>query len=175
MKKLTLLTALLALFTTQVMAEAKIAVIDMQLVMNGTEVAKSTQEKLRQESEKANKRFSEMEESFKKRVEDLRSKKNVLSEEKYLEQEAELRKLYREQQSEVQTVNEKLSREYKHVQKKISDEVDSIVSDVAKERGFDAVMRRGYLLYASKGVDITGEVLLRVDEVLRNKMSKKGL
>jgi outer membrane protein len=175
MKKIITLFSMLALFALPAVAEVKIAVIDMQLVMNGTEAAKNTQDELKKESEKANKRFTEMEESFKERVEDLRRKKGVLSEEKYLEEEAVLRKLYRDQQSEVQSVNEKLSREYKRVQKQISDEVDEIVSDIAKEKGYDAVMRRSYLVYGSKSIDITKQVLARVDKVLDKKMSSKGL
>ncbi|MAI08106.1 MAG: hypothetical protein CMF61_04015 [Magnetococcales bacterium] len=175
MKKLASIFAIFAVLAMPAMAETKIAVIDMQMVMNGTEAAQDTQEKLRQEGEEANKRFAEMEESFKQRVEDLRRKKEILSEEKYLEEESELRKLYRDQQSEVQSVNERLSREYKRVQKQISDEVDDIVQDLAKERGYDAVLRRGYLMYASKSVDITEEVLKRADSALKKKMSKKGL
>lgn len=175
MKKLATLFSMLVLFALPAVAEVKIAVIDMQMVMNGTQAAQNTQEKLRKESEKANDRFAEMEQSFKNRVEALRRKKGVLSEEKYLEEEAELRKLYRDQQSEVQSVNEKLSREYKRVQKQISDEVDEIVSGIAKEEKFDAVMRRGYLVYASKSIDITDKVLIRVDKILNEKMSKEGL
>ena len=175
MKKLASIFAIFAVLAMPAMAETKIAVIDMQMVMNGTEAAQDTQEKLRQEGEEANKRFAEMEGSFKQRVEDLRRKKEILSEEKYLEEESELRKLYRDQQSEVQSVNERLSREYKRVQKQISDEVDGIVQDLAKERGYDAVLRRGYLMYASKSVDITEEVLKRADSALKKKMSKKGL
>ncbi len=175
MKFFATLATVLTLFAWSATAETKIAVIDMQVVMNGTEAAQTTQNELRLESEKANERFAKMDETFKARVEDLRRKKDILSEEKYMEEEAELRKLYREQQLEAQSVNEKLSREYKRVQKQISDEVDSVVTKLAKERGYDAVLRNDYLMYAAQSVDITEEVLNRVDSNLKDKLAKKGL
>ena len=61
------------------------------------------------------------------------------------------------------------------MQKQISDEVDSVVTKLAKERGYDAVLRNDYLMYAAQSVDITEEVLSRVDSNLKDKLAKKGL
>ena len=88
MKFFATLATVLTLFAWSATAETKIAVIDMQVVMNGTEAAQTTQNELRLESEKANERFAKMDETFKARVEDLRRKKDILSEEKYMEEEA---------------------------------------------------------------------------------------
>lgn len=155
--------------------DTKIAVLDMQLVMNGTATAISKQADLKKRGENAQKRFLEMEESFQKQVEELERKKSILSEDKYIEEQSELRRIGRERQAEVQMVNEKLSREYKRVQKEISDEVEKVVEAIAKESNYDVVLAKGYLLYSSKSVDISAKVLKRVDAVLKKKNSSKGL
>lgn len=174
--KKTGLIALVFMFILALPAYAKnIAVLDMQLVMNETSVAKEKQDELKKRSEEAQKKFTEMEEAFKKRVEDLERKKSILSEEKYLEEQGELRRISREHQSEIQIINEKLGREYKRIQKEISDEVDLIVEEISKEKGYDLVLVKSYLLYASKTVDITDEVLKRVDVSLKKKRKQKGL
>lgn len=174
MKKITKIIALVltvAMVSANAFAveNAKIAILDMQLVMNGTAVAQEKQADLKTRGEAAQKRFAEMEASFQTRVEELERKKTILSEEKFMEEQAELRRVGREHQAEVQTVNEKLGREYKRVQKDISDEVEKVVEEIAKENGYDVVLAKGYLLYSSKSVDISDKVLKRVDAVLKNK------
>tara|TARA_R110000868_G_scaffold190862_1_gene434886 strand:- start:187979 stop:188518 length:540 start_codon:yes stop_codon:yes gene_type:complete len=173
-KVVALLTAIALVSANAYAADVKIAVLDMQMVMNGTKVAQEKQADLKKRSEAAQKRFAEMEESFKKRVEDLESKKSILSEDKFLEEQSELRRLGRERQGEVQTVNDELGHEYKRIQKQISDEVDLIVTEMSKAKGYDAVLAKGYLLYSSDSVDITDEVLKSVDAAL-NKKNKKSV
>ena len=176
LKTLSLFLAIVLLSFNAFSAEKnRIAVLDMQLVMNGTKMAKAKQADLKRRSQKAQKRILKMEESFKKRVEDLERKKSILSEDKFIEEQSELRRVSREHQGEVQTINEKFGREYKRIQKEISDEVDVVVKDIAKERGFDMVMAKSYLLYSSKAIDISDDVLKRVDKVLAKKSKKKGL
>lgn len=177
MKKMIKATALtIALTATALSAQAAdIAVLDMQVVMNETKMAKEKQAELRAKSQKAQERLIEMDKSFNNRVEALKSKKSILSEEKYREEQTELRRVNQEMQAEAQKIQESLAQEHQSIQVKIADELDTIVSKMAKSKGFDTVLAKSYVLYSAKSIDITGEVLKELDDALNEKKTKKGL
>lgn len=165
MKKVVLLAALMT-FAGGLSAqaqEAKIAVLDAQGVVNSTDAAKQAVEILREKTAEAQKKINEMQAPLLKRRQELEQKRSVLSQEKFLEEESKLRKDMNTFRAEAQSMQEGLDRENLKLRRKITEEVRKVVDKVAEERGYSAVLPKKMMLYVDEAIDISADVLKRVN------------
>lgn len=166
MKKLLIATfAAFALISTNAMASG-IAVVDEMKVFDETDEAKKTREMLKKEDEKIQKRIAEMKAEFVRKQEELKNKRAILSEEKFLDEETSLRKLMSRFGAEEKEMLISLEKKLAEKRKRIHTEIRAVVEEIAKDKGFDAVISTGTLLYNAKSVDISAEVLEKVNKRL---------
>lgn len=180
MKKL-LTTALFAgvigvASSTLVLAkETVVAVLDVQSVFEQTDVAKRVAEELKEKSVEIRKRLEKVDADLANREQELRQKRAALSEEKFLEEVAELRRVSREYRSEFQAEQDKLRAKQRTLNKKVTSEIKVVVEELAKEKDFNAVIGRAYFIYADDSIDITKDVVKRVNKNLNKAEKKEGL
>ena len=169
MKKLIIATfAALSVFAADVNA-AGIAVVNEMQVFDQTDEAQKAREMLKKEDEKIQARISEMKEEFTRKQEELKSKRAILSNEKFLDEETALRKLMGRFATEEKELVMGLEKKLAEKRQRITEEIRTVVEEIAKDRGFDAVISASTLLYNAKSVDISAEVLEKVNKRLKNK------
>lgn len=161
-----LLTALFALTAISTPFAANIAVLDAQQVINNTNAAKRAVENLTKEREAAQKKVEELETPLIQKREDLEAKKSVLSEEDFMAEQANLRNEIRAFRLEAQTIQEALERKNLTYRKEISDVVKEVVADYSKEKGYDVVLPKALLFYATDAADISDDILKRANNKL---------
>ena len=99
----------LLLICTYATAEQKIVYLDMKFVLNNSKAGKGAQDFLQKTFKENQKKFSDMENGFKKEEADLLSKKNDLSNEEYQKKSDALRKKVFEYQNQRRTSLEKIT------------------------------------------------------------------
>jgi Skp family chaperone for outer membrane proteins len=158
-----LLLAMGAVFTAH--AE-NIVVLDVVEIVNQTKAHKRAEQALLKERDKAQSKIEKLEKPLIEKRRRLEERRSMLSQEQFLEEQADLRKEVRQFRAEAQSIQEALQREILKRRKEIVDAINSVVAELAKEKGYEVVLPQNVLLYAADSVDISGEVLKRTNQKL---------
>lgn len=142
----------------------KMAVIDVNKILNESEVGKDAKKKMEGRYEELKKKIDAKNDEARKMKDELDKQKILIGKEKIKEKEdalnarvAELRQLTQESEKEMQTRQGELSRD---VLKMIEVQVDRIVA----QDKIDLVIERGAgVVHANPALDITGKVLEMVN------------
>lgn len=159
-------------------AQAKdmdIAVLDVQAVFEQTDLAQTVSKELKEKSEDMRKRLEKVDADLAEREETLRQKRTAMTEEKFMEEVAELRRVSREYRADFQAEQDKLRAKQRTLNKKLTSEIKDVVEKLAKDQGFKMVVGRAYLIYADESVDITSKVVEGVNKSLKNSKNEEGL
>ncbi|NNG45859.1 MAG: OmpH family outer membrane protein [Deltaproteobacteria bacterium] len=143
----------------------KVAVIEVNKVLNESEAGKAARKKMEGRYEELKKKIEVENEAARKMKEDLDKQKILLGKEKLVEKEealkakiAELRELTQKAEKEMQNRQNELTRE---VLKIVEVQVDKIV----KEEKIDLVLERGAgVIHFNPSLDITDKVLALVNK-----------
>ncbi|HSM00459.1 MAG TPA: OmpH family outer membrane protein [Candidatus Limnocylindria bacterium] len=143
----------------------KVAVIDVNKVLNESEAGKVARKKMEDRYEELKKRIDVLSEEARKMKEDLDKQKILLSKEKLKAKEealggkvAELRKVSQESETEMQSRQRDLTRD---VLKIVEGQVDKIV----KEEKIDLLLERSSgVVHFDPSLDITAKVLALVNK-----------
>jgi outer membrane protein len=138
----------------------KVAVIDVNKVLNESEFGKAARKKMEARYEELKKKIDALSEEARKMKEDLEKQKILLGKEKLKEKEnalkekvAELRKISQESEKEMQNRQSELTRD---VLKIVEGQVDKIV----KEEKINLLLERGSgVVHFDPSMDITAKVL----------------
>ncbi len=99
-------------------------------------------------------------------LEDLRKQRDLLAPEAFEQQRQAVQKQRRDLERRRLSMARALDQAYGRALPDVSRVLDSIVTQVAQERAAALVMRRSAVLVTSSGLDVTAEVLGRLDEQL---------
>jgi outer membrane protein len=158
MKKLILLSALLS---TLSFAQQKFACVDANRILQESETARKAQSELREKLQSYQRRLDEKAkklEELKKQIES-RSISQKAREEKikeYQKTESEAFELQQRAQKELEEMRAMLEEE---LTKKVKD----ITQDISKKNGFTGVLDCSVFVYNAPEIDITTEVIKRLD------------
>lgn len=145
---------------------ANIAVVDMQKVMGKAKAANSARSQLESKQKSFQEALSKTESELQKKDQELAKQRNLLAAEEFKTKLTDFRKKAADAQKDVQQKRLKLRRAFEKSIVTIQDKVTSIVESIAKDKGFDVVLPTAQSLYAKGSLDITQEVLTRLDKEL---------
>ena len=171
-----MLTVVLCALASPVLSVTKssIAVIDAPNVINKTNAAEDARDILRIKTTEAQTKIDSMEKELTALKDDLAKKRAVMSEEKYTEANLKLSQQVRDFRNRAQSIQEDLDRQNILLKKQITDQLTSIVKDLAKEKGYEVVVAKHLLLFSEESIDISDEVLKRLNKKMsKNTKSKK--
>ena len=152
-----------------------IAVLDVQSVFEQTDLAQAVSKELKEKTEDMRKRLEKVDADLASREESLRQKRSAMTEEKFMEEVAELRRVSREYRADFQAEQDKLRAKQRSLNKKLTDEIRKAVESLSKEENFKMVVGRAYLIYADESVDITSQIVERVNKSLKDSKDGEGL
>ena len=150
-------------------ADLKFAVVDTTYVFANTSAAELARSELKDQTESAQSFITKMEEQLREEEARLLEKKKTLSTEKFAEEEAVFRQAYQEYRRKSQELQSKLTHQSMTKKQEIMLEIKNAVEAIAIKRNFDLVLPRTGVMYSTESVDISKDVLKKVNSMLKEK------
>lgn len=149
-----------------VTASPKIVVVNVQEVMRNSKAAKSMMEQLEKKRSSYEAEFSKQQSDLKKTRQDIEKQKGVLSQDalgkKQKEFEATATKAVKKMTERKQAMEKAYAKALGEIQKNLQ----GIIEDMAKAQGFTVAIPTSQLIYADKSMDITDEIIKKLDDKL---------
>jgi outer membrane protein len=147
-------------------AKPTIAVVNIQQIMKDSTAAKSVRDQLESKQKSFQGDITKKEEALKKEDQELAKQKNVLSKEAFEEKARAFRNKATEVQKEVQSKKAMLDGAFEQAISDIQKATTDIIGELAKEKGFIVAVPTSQILYADTSLDISKEVLDRLNKKL---------
>ena len=141
------------------LAEKKIAFIDVDMIMNNSELGKKSYKKIDDDFNKENEKLLIIEKNLSSKEQEILKQKNVLSEEELNKKIIDLRKEINDFQSKKRLLNEKFNKMRLNTTKQMVQSLNIILSKYADENDISLVIQKKFIVIARSGLDITNEVL----------------
>ena len=141
------------------LAEKKIAFIDVDMIMNKSELGKKSYKKIDDDFNKENEKLLIIEKNLASKEQEILKQKNVLSEEELNKKIIDLRKEINDFQSKKRFLNEKFNKMRLNKTKQMVQSLNIILSKYADENDISLVIQKKFIVIARSGLDITNEVL----------------
>lgn len=170
-KFIALITASTLAFSAPVFAEdaktsSTIAVVNIQQVMKDSTAAKTVREQLESKQKSFQSEISKKEEALQKEDQELGKQKSVLSKDAFEAKAKSFREKATAVQKDVQAKKALLDNAFERSLNDIQKSVTDIIADLAKEKGFTIAVPTSQILYADKNLDISADVLDRLNKKL---------
>lgn len=168
MKKaiLTMFAVLVAMPMFAQSAPSRIAVIDVQRVLAGSEAGKAAYENLQAQQKQHVDRLKAMEDEIKRLEADFQQKRLSLAEDKIQELQKEIADKKLTLQRSAQDAERDLTAQRDRTLQALEKQIMPIIDEIGKEMGFALIFNKleAGLVFASDAVDITDIVVKRVNE-----------
>jgi outer membrane protein len=143
---------------------SKIAVVDVQKVLNDSTAGKKAKVDLEALIQSKQAHIDEQGKTIEKMKTDIDKQASVLSPEARQTKEDELEKLIREYQRLVQDSQTEVKKKEGELTGAILKEVNDLVIKIGEKEGYAVILERGMVLYSHKDLDITDKVIKEYDE-----------
>jgi Skp family chaperone for outer membrane proteins len=168
MKKILLLSifVLLNLSVVANAAESKIAVVNMQAILEKASAAVDIRERIKKQSEQYLAEITKEEDKLRADEKKLASESGVLAKEVLEKKRKEFQDKVIKVQKNAQDKRANLDNSFKNSLEQVDKVISEIIGELAKEKGFEVAMPTSQIIYWQKELDITDEVLTRLDKKL---------
>lgn len=153
-------------FAQKKIPPAVIAIVDVQRITQTAEAPKGIKAQIEKARAGYQQTLQGKNEQLRKLDEDLQRQRAILSPEALQQRQKEFEKKVAEAQHEVQDRRAKLEAAFGGAMQKVETAVNQIVDQIAKENGITLVLPRAAIIHASGDMDITSEVLKRLNAKL---------
>ena len=154
------------IFSSNLFAQEKIAILDMKYVLNQSKAGKGAQDFLKKSYSQNVKKFKDMEASLKKEEADLLSKKTVLSKEEYTKKTDTLRKKVIDFRSQRRAAMDKITSQRSEARATLIKSITPILETYIKENNISVVIKKANTLGGNPENDITKIIVQKLDKVL---------
>ena len=143
-----------------------LAVVDFRGVLSKSEAARNIRSVVDEKRQELRKYFLEVENSLRDEQKDLSKKRSIVTAEAFEKRERKLKEKAQSAQKLAQTSNQKLKKSFDQAMDKVQKELLRTVAEVAEESGVGVVLFRSAIVIAVKKLDISKEVLKRLNKKL---------
>ena len=154
------------LFSTDVIAEQKIVVLDLKYVLNNSKAGKNAQDFLKKSYNNNLKKYADMEEALKQEEQDLLTKKTVLSKEEYTKKTDALRKKVIDFQSQRRSAIDKIATQRSNSRETLIQALDPILEAYIKEKNIALILDKKGALGGVPENDITTIITEKLNKTL---------
>ncbi len=140
-----------------------VAVVDVQAVLQTAEAPKGIRGQIQRAQTGFQQGLQSKNDELKKADEDLQAQRSVLSPEAYKQRQHEFEQRVADAQREVQERRGKLETAFNAAMQQVETVVVQIVEQIGKESGATLVINKGAAIYAAPDLDITQEVVRRLN------------
>ncbi len=144
----------------------KVAYVDMQRALNQCEAGKDAKRQISAEVEKIQKEFAGRQKELEKIKEDLEKRGSVLSESARQQKERDYQAKLRDLQRLQRDYEEDLRRKDRELSDRILKNLEAIIKKMGEEGKYTFILEKNQpaVIYISKGLDLTDEVIKRIDK-----------
>ena len=160
------LITIFLIFSSDLLAQEKIAILDLKYVLNQSKAGKGAQDFLKKSYSQNIKKFKDIEASLKKEEADLLSKKTVLSKEEYTKKSDTLRKKVIDFRSQRRAAMDKITTQRTESRAILIKSITPILETYIKENNISVVMNKVHTLGGNPENDITKIIVDKLDKVL---------
>ena len=163
----TLLGAAMAMATPALAADAiNIGYVDMQQVLEKSKLGQRAQATLKEKFGPKSEEFAKEEQAIRQQQQTLERDKPLMSKDQIKKKEEELQKAIESFQKTAGTTQQELAKEQQKLGQAIVGPAQEVVQALSKEKKMSVVFERQQagLLYIDGGLDLTKEVIKRLDE-----------
>lgn len=154
------------LFPVQAKAELSIAVVDIEKILNESKAAKSVQAQV----DEKRKAFLEEVQVAEKKIRDeqvaIESKRETMTKEELGAKAKEFSENRMQASKKIQERKSKLDTAYAEAMKTLTKTIYDVSQKIADERKIDLIITRQNIIVGSMSLDITKDVLAKLDEAL---------
>ena len=161
-----MLIASLLLFTAWDVRAENYRIVDMQRVLKEATSASGIRNDITKKQEKFKKEVSKKEEELRKADKSLLENRNILSQEEFERQRGEFKERLIAIQRDVQVKRSEIDKTLRKALSEVENAVAAVISELSAEMGFDLALPRSQVLYHKTSLDITDEVLKRLNKKL---------
>lgn len=161
MKK-TILTSVFAICAS--VASAQIAIVDTQYVFENSNMTKQVKDEILKITKATKEKIQKQEDSLAKKQEELQAKKSIMNKDLYSQKEEELRQDIIAFRKALKQTQKDLNNQNKEKKQKIAEKIAQAVEKIAKEKKFEAVIAKTFVMYNVDSIEITKEVLEEVNK-----------
>ena len=161
-----LFITIIIVFSTNVNAQDKVAMLDLKFVLNQSKAGKGAQDFLKKSYTNNIKKFKDIENALKKEEQDLLSKKTVISKEEYTKKTDTLRKKVIDFQSQRRASIDKIAAQRAKSREILIKNIDPILQTYIKENNISLVIDKKYTLGGNPDNDITKIITDKLNKTL---------
>lgn len=143
-----------------------IVIVDVQQILRDSLVAKNVQAQMTQRTDAYTKEVSDQENELRRTQDELERQRTVLSPDAFNAKMRDFQQRYDALDHGVQATRQALQQAYNDAMTKVENTALQIISDIAGERKANLVVTKAAVLFTAEGLDITQEVIRRLDEKL---------
>ena len=156
----------LLLVCTHVLAEQKVAYLDMKFILNNSKAGKGAQDYLHKSFQANQKKFLDKENALKKEENDLLTQKTILTKEEYKKKSEALRKKVVDYQSRRRTSLDELAAQRAKARKALLEKLNPILETYIKENGISLVVDKQNIVMGNNDLDITKTIVEKLNKEL---------
>lgn len=150
----------------QEIAPPLIVIVDVQEILRDSLVAKNVQAQMTQQTDRYTKEVADQENELRRTQDELERQRTVLSPDAFNAKMRDFQQRYDTLDHGVQATRQALQQAYNDAMTKVENTALQIISDIAGERKANLVVTKAAVLFTAEGLDITQEVIRRLDEKL---------
>ena len=154
----------LLLVCTHVLAEQKVAYLDMKFILNNSKAGKGAQDLLHKSFQENQKKFLDKENALKKEESDLLTQKTILTKEEYQKKSDDLRKKVIDYQSQRRASLEKITAQRAEARQKLIEKLDPILQSYIEENDISLVIDRKNVVMGNTNLDITDIIIKKINK-----------
>ncbi len=149
--------------SASLIASTRTAVVNIQGIMRDATAAKSVREALEAKQKSYQAEISKKEQALQKEEQELAKQRGVLSQDAFDAKVKAFRTKETEAQKEVQDKKATLDAGFERALGQIQKAVGDIIAEMSKEKGFVIALPTSQMLYADSSMDISQEVLTKLN------------
>lgn len=150
----------------QQMAAPVIAVVEYEYLMSQSEAAKSIAEQLTKIRDGFQSQIDNDEKSLAAEKDSLEKQRSILAPDAFQQKSQEFQKKVNAFQARVQQINKTIDEAHFKATQQLQKTIFDIVSEIAKERGFNIALPSSGMVFAAEDLAITDEVFKRLNQRL---------
>lgn len=147
-------------------AETKIAVVDVESILVSSKAAKSIKEQVDQKRKSFLADVKTQEDKLRVEQQKIESKRDELSKEELVEKAQEFEKRRIEARNTLEKKKSALDVTYSKAMNELTKAITAVCQDIADEQALDLIITRQNIIIGSNSLDITSDVLKRMDKKL---------
>ncbi|MDD3182722.1 MAG: OmpH family outer membrane protein [Alphaproteobacteria bacterium] len=145
-----------------------VAIVDVQRILQASKAAKSVQQQLDTQRSKFQTEIAAEETDLRDAEKKLSALRETAKANDYVEQEQKLQQRFLTVEQHVQSRRKSLDQAFTDSMNAVRTALIDIVSEIAKEQGVNLVIVKQQVIWNDQNIDITDEVLTRLDKALPN-------